>query len=69
MTVHDSWGPTIAEEDFLRIKAAGFASVRLPVRWADYAASDATVYDRAGVPCSREKLGVVRTRGPPAGSA
>ena len=36
-----SWGRPIAEEDFPRIKAAGFASVRLPVRWADYAAVDA----------------------------
>ena len=33
-----SWGRPIAEEDFPRIRAAGFASVRLPVRWADYAA-------------------------------
>ena len=36
-----SWGRPIAEEDFPRIKAAGFASVRLPVRWGDYAAVDA----------------------------
>jgi len=36
-----SWGRPIAEEDLPRIKAAGFASVRLPVRWADYAAVDA----------------------------
>jgi len=36
-----SWGRPIAEEDFPRIKAAGFASVRLPVRWADYASADA----------------------------
>jgi len=33
-----SWGRPIAEEDFPRIKAAGFSSVRIPVRWADYAA-------------------------------
>ena len=36
-----SWGRPIAEEDFPRIKAAGFASVRLPVRWGDYTAVDA----------------------------
>ena len=36
-----SWGRPIAEEDFPRIKSAGFASVRLPVRWGDYAAVDA----------------------------
>lgn len=36
-----SWGRPIAEEDFPRIKAAGFASIRLPVRWADYASGDA----------------------------
>ena len=36
-----SWGRPIAEEDFPRIKAAGFASIRLPVRWADYTAVDA----------------------------
>jgi len=35
------WGKAIAEEDFPRIKAAGFDSVRLPVRWADYAAAEA----------------------------
>jgi endoglucanase len=35
------WGRPIADEDFPRIKAAGFASVRIPVRWADYAAKDA----------------------------
>jgi endoglucanase len=36
-----SWGRPLAEEDFPRIKAAGFSSVRLPVRWADYAAKEA----------------------------
>ncbi len=36
-----SWGKAIADEDFPRIKAAGFASVRLPVRWADYTAKEA----------------------------
>lgn len=36
-----SWGRPIAEEDFPRIKAAGFASIRLPVRWADYASGEA----------------------------
>jgi endoglucanase len=36
-----SWGKAIAEEDFPRIKAAGFASVRIPVRWADYTATEA----------------------------
>lgn len=36
-----SWGKAITEEDFPRIKAAGFASVRIPVRWADYAATEA----------------------------
>ncbi len=35
------WGKSIMEEDFPRIKAAGFSSVRIPVRWADYAANDA----------------------------
>ena len=35
------WGKAIMEEDFPRIKAAGFASVRIPVRWADYAGKDA----------------------------
>ena len=32
------WGKAIMEEDFPRIKAAGFSSVRIPVRWADYTA-------------------------------
>jgi endoglucanase len=36
-----SWGKPIADEDFPRIKAAGFSSIRLPVRWADYAAKEA----------------------------
>lgn len=36
-----SWGKPIADEDFPRIKSAGFDSVRLPVRWADYAAKEA----------------------------
>jgi endoglucanase len=36
-----TWGRPIAEEDFPRIKAAGFSSVRIPVRWSDYAAKDA----------------------------
>ncbi len=30
-----TWGKAIAEDDFPRIKAAGFSSVRIPVRWAD----------------------------------
>ena len=36
-----SWGRAIGDEDFSRIKAAGFSSVRIPVRWADYAAKEA----------------------------
>ena len=36
-----AWGKAIVEEDFPRIKAAGFASVRIPVRWADYAGKEA----------------------------
>jgi len=35
-----SWGRPIAAEDFTRIRAAGFTSVRIPVRWADYAAKE-----------------------------
>ncbi|MEY3548461.1 MAG: hypothetical protein RLZZ552_828, partial [Verrucomicrobiota bacterium] len=36
-----SWGRTFGPEDFDRIRAAGFDSVRIPVRWADYAAKEA----------------------------
>ena len=36
-----SWGRPIAADDFVRIRAAGFDSVRIPVRWADYAAPEA----------------------------
>ena len=35
------WGKAIMEEDFPRIKAAGFSTVRIPVRWADYTATEA----------------------------
>jgi endoglucanase len=35
-----SW-PTITNNDFARIRAAGFQSVRLPVRWAVHASSTA----------------------------
>ena len=54
-----SWGKAIADEDFPRIKAAGFDSVRLPVRWADYAAKDAPY---AIEPAFLDKVeGLVRT--------
>jgi len=33
-----SWGFVLKDEDFPRIKAAGFDSVRLPVKWSAYAA-------------------------------
>jgi len=36
-----SWGRTFGPDDFDRIRAAGFDSVRIPVRWADYAAKEA----------------------------
>jgi endoglucanase len=54
-----SWGKPIAAEDFPRIKAAGFDSVRLPVRWADYAAMEAPY---AIEPAFLDKVeGLVRT--------
>lgn len=54
-----SWGKPIADEDFPRIKAAGFDSVRLPVRWADYAAKEAPY---AIEPAFLDKVeGLVRT--------
>lgn len=54
-----SWGKAISAEDFPRIKAAGFDSVRLPVRWADYAAKDAPY---AIEPAFLDKVeGLVRT--------
>jgi endoglucanase len=49
------WGKAIMEEDFPRIKAAGFASVRIPVRWADYASGDA--------PCAIEPAFLARVEG------
>lgn len=36
-----AWGHVIQDEDFPRIKAAGFASVRIPVKWSAHAAPDA----------------------------
>ncbi|MGA0133215.1 MAG: glycoside hydrolase family 5 protein [Opitutales bacterium] len=36
-----TWGRDFGAEDFDRIRGAGFDSVRIPVRWADYAAQDA----------------------------
>ena len=36
-----SWGFVLKDEDFPRIKAAGFDSVRLPVKWSAYAAATA----------------------------
>lgn len=36
-----SWGRVIQDEDFPRIKAAGFDSVRLPVKWSAHAAKEA----------------------------
>ncbi len=35
------WGRTIAEDDFTIIKAAGFTSIRLPVRFSSHAATTA----------------------------
>lgn len=35
-----SWGVTIRDDDFTRIRAAGFDAVRLPVRWSAYAAKE-----------------------------
>jgi endoglucanase len=32
-----SWGAKIAEDDFRIIKAAGFTTVRIPVRWSEHA--------------------------------
>ncbi len=36
-----AWGRPIAEDDFAIIAAAGFATVRLPVRWSAHAAAGA----------------------------
>lgn len=36
-----AWGVQIHDEDFLRIKAAGFDSVRIPTKWSAHAAKDA----------------------------
>ncbi len=40
-----SWGKPIVLEDFAKIKAAGFDTVRIPARWSDYtgAAPDYTI--------------------------
>ena len=35
------WGHVIQDEDFARIKAAGFDSVRIPTRWSAHAAKEA----------------------------
>jgi len=32
----ESWGRLYTEEDYARIAAAGFDTVRIPVRWSDY---------------------------------
>ena len=34
------WGVRIVDDDFARIKRAGFDTVRLPVKWSDYAQVD-----------------------------
>ncbi|MFM7208426.1 MAG: glycoside hydrolase family 5 protein, partial [Verrucomicrobiota bacterium] len=36
-----TWGRAFGPEDFDRIRAAGFDSVRIPVRWADHAGKEA----------------------------
>ena len=36
-----SWGFVIKDEDFARIKAAGFDSVRIPTKWSAYASTKA----------------------------
>jgi endoglucanase len=36
-----AWGHIIQDEDFPRIRAAGFASIRLPVKWSAHAATEA----------------------------
>ena len=33
---HTAWGRLYTQEDYLRIAAAGFDTVRIPVRWNDY---------------------------------
>jgi endoglucanase len=33
-----AWGPPLADEDFAILKAAGFATVRIPVAWSSHAA-------------------------------
>ena len=43
-----SWGIAIRDEDFRIIKQAGFDSVRLPVRWPDYALEKAPYTIDAG---------------------
>jgi endoglucanase len=39
--VEGSWGITLSDELFDKAKEAGFATVRLPVRWSNYAAATA----------------------------
>jgi endoglucanase len=36
-----AWGLRVADEDFPRIKAAGFDSVRIPTKWSAHAAKEA----------------------------
>ncbi len=35
-----AWGHVIQDEDFARIKAAGFSSVRIPTKWSAHAAKE-----------------------------
>ena len=39
--IEGSWGHVIQDEDFPRIKAAGFDSVRIPTKWSAHAAKEA----------------------------
>ncbi|MFM9016796.1 MAG: glycoside hydrolase family 5 protein [Verrucomicrobiota bacterium] len=43
-----TWGRAFGPEDFDRIRAAGFDSVRIPVRWADHAGKEAPFAIEAG---------------------
>jgi endoglucanase len=51
--VEGSWGVTLSDELFDRTKEAGFATIRLPVRWSNYAQANApytineTIFQRA----------------------
>jgi endoglucanase len=58
------WGRAISETDFAEIKAAGFSTVRVPVRWSNHATDTAPyTIDPAFMARVEHVVGLARTAG------